>query len=411
MHTFVDPLHAEFAEWAMGFVTSDGFDVGEVDAVAASMAGDDDAAYFDAWHAAATRHVDAGDAALAAGHGVTALHHHSRAAVALGVAYHPLYGTPVDPRLLEAFRLQQACFAKIMALVEPPGEVLSIPFDGHQMPGYFLPGAGATPGERRPVVVLTNGYDATMVELYFGAARAMVERGYHCIIFDGPGQGTMLVEHGVTMVADWERVVAPVVDVAVGRSDVDVDRIALYGWSLGGYLAPRAATGEHRLAACIADPGLWSVSAGMAGLAQMFGLPDAALDALPTLPAEVADQMTEAIAGDRGLRWRVMQRGYWVNGATDLQSYLDAVWPFTLDGHGPGIRCPVLVTQAEGDVLAAGAGDFAENLAVPVTRHGYSAAEGAGGHCEMLNRALVVQRSLDWLDEVLAGVTPATRPA
>ena len=44
---------------------------------------------------------------------------------------------------------------------------------------------------------------------------------------------------------------------------VDPDRIALNGWSLGGYLAPRAASGEHRLAACIADPGLWGMAWGL----------------------------------------------------------------------------------------------------------------------------------------------------
>ena len=36
-------------------------------------------------------------------------------------------------------------------------------------------------------------------------------------------------------------------------------RIALYGLSLGGYLALRAASSEPRLAACIADPGLRAV--------------------------------------------------------------------------------------------------------------------------------------------------------
>jgi len=45
----------------------------------------------------------------------------------------------------------------------------------------------------------------------------------------------------------------------VARADVDPTRIAVSGWSLGGYLALRAASGEHRLAACIADPGLFGI--------------------------------------------------------------------------------------------------------------------------------------------------------
>jgi dienelactone hydrolase len=38
-----------------------------------------------------------------------------------------------------------------------------------------------------------------------------------------------------------------VVDYLLSRPDVDPERIALIGLSFGGYLAPRAATAEHRL--------------------------------------------------------------------------------------------------------------------------------------------------------------------
>ena len=58
---------------------------------------------------------------------------------------------------------------------------------------------------------------------------------------------------------DWESVIGPVVDFALTLPGVDTDRIALSGWSLGGYLALRGASGEPRLAACIADPGLRAV--------------------------------------------------------------------------------------------------------------------------------------------------------
>ena len=44
---------------------------------------------------------------------------------------------------------------------------------------------------------------------------------------------------------------------------VNPRRIALSGWSLGGFLAPRGgAAGEARIAALIADPGTWSIADG-----------------------------------------------------------------------------------------------------------------------------------------------------
>ena len=60
-----------------------------------------------------------------------------------------------------------------------------------------------------------------------------------------------------------------------------------------------------------------------------------------------------------------------------------------------------LLTQAENDPLARGTQDFFERLACPKTLLHFSAAEGAGSHCEMCNRSLLNRRVLDWLDGVL----------
>jgi acetyl esterase/lipase len=203
------------------------------------------------------------------------------------------------------------------------------------------------------------------------------------------------------VIADWERVVAAVVDAVVDRPDVDPDRIAIHGWSLGGYLAPRAASAEHRLAACVADPPLWGVLDGMRFFAQFFGLSADAIAALPEISDGDEASITATVEGDRGLRWKIVQRGYWVHGVKDLRGYLAAIAPFTMDGHAEQIRCPVLGMTGEGDVLAMGADTFMSHLKVPNELVKYTAAQGAGGHCEMLNRWLVLQRVLDWLDDTL----------
>ena len=39
--------------------------------------------------------------------------------------------------------------------------------------------------------------------------------------------------------------IVPVVDYAVSRPDVDRDRLALWGISLGGYIAPRGGAGAN----------------------------------------------------------------------------------------------------------------------------------------------------------------------
>jgi dipeptidyl aminopeptidase/acylaminoacyl peptidase len=121
-------------------------------------------------------------------------------------------------------------------------------------------------GRLRPTVIAVNGYDSTIQAMHFGHAVASVSRGYNCLLFDRPGQGRVLYKQGLHMRPDWENVVKPVVDYAVSNHpEIDPERIALNGWSFGGYLAPRAASGEHRLAACIADPGQWDLLEAMKG--------------------------------------------------------------------------------------------------------------------------------------------------
>src|SRR5262249_38942446 len=163
---------------------------------------------------------------------------------------------------------------------DPLVEAVSIPYEHTEMPGYLVRARGRE-HETRPLLIGTNGYDATVTEMYFAFAAAAADRGYHCLFFDGPGQGKLLIDGGVPMRSDWERVVTPVVDFALGLDGVDHDRIALTGWSLGGDPAPRGASAGHRLSACIADPGFDGIWSGILSMAKLGGLPQDAIDTLP----------------------------------------------------------------------------------------------------------------------------------
>jgi hypothetical protein len=401
MQLFSDRLHDEFASWALGFIPAGGGDLGEILAIADAHRDADDGAFYDAWSSAAQRHHDAATAAEAPGHRASAREHYLRAASYLTVAYHPLYGTPVDPRLRDAFDRQADAFERAMGLGEPPGEPLQIPFEGHDMRGFFLRADGATTGEQRPLVILTNGYDATLCDMYLATGAYTVGRGYHCLLFDGPGQGAMLVHDGVTMVPDWERVVAPVIDLALARPDVDPQRVVLHGWSLGGYLSLRAATGEPRLAACVADPAMPGILDGFHTIGKAIGLTQEMIDELPEISDAGLAILERLVEHDRSVRWSLVNRDYWVNGVDDLRSLLRAVAPFTTAGRVDRIECPVLGTSAENDPLAADADGLLTQMRGPTTLLRFAAAEGAGMHCEMLNRPLLNRKVLDWLDDTL----------
>lgn len=396
---FRDELHENFGTWPIAYIPYGGADFGEIQAVADAVGDGDDGAYLEAWDAAGDRLSAEADAALAKGHIVSARALWLRASAFYAASFHPLYGAPVDPRLLAAFRKQIAALDKGLALGPHPAMSVAIPFSGTSLPAYFIPAQGFET-QVRPLVIFNNGYDATITDMYFASAVGASQRGYHSLLFDGPGQGSMLYERAMPLRPDWEVVIRAMVDFAETLPLVDAKRIALSGWSLGGHLAPRGASGEPRIAALIADPGAWSIADGFRDVAtRMFGVPPEAAADLGALDQAAIDKVDAFVRGNRQLNWKVVQRGFWVHGVSDLRAYFASAELFTMKGRAELISCPTFITQAENDALSAGAGAFYDALSCPKTLMRFTAAEGAAGHCEMGNRSLLNRRVFDWLDE------------
>ncbi len=78
--------------------------------------------------------------------------------------------------------------------------------------------------------------------------------------YEGPGQPTVRRNQNIGFIPNWEAVVTPVVDWILAQkvNIVDEKRMALFGYSFGGELTARAAAFEHRFAAVILDPAIYS---------------------------------------------------------------------------------------------------------------------------------------------------------
>lgn len=391
---FDDPLFEEFAVRALTF---DGCPLGEVASTTSRINAGDTDGWYAQWTATAERVAGFADESARAGHAVSARDAYVRASCYYRNAYAPLFGAPVDPRLVEAFDRETEAFQRAAALMTPPVEPVEIPYEETTLPGYFCTVDDS--GRPRPTVIVTNGYDSTINELYLAFA-AVLRRGYNLLLFDGPGQGRVLYKQGVVMRPDWENVVTPVVDYAVTRPEVDQERMAIMGVSLGGYLAPRAASGEHRLAACIADPGLWDVFE--AAKDRFSALPKDVLDQLPNVDPKVLEPIMAHIQANPVLRWSIVQRGFWVQGVESLPEFLRAAQAYSLKDVAGQIRCPTLLTTAESDPLSWNAERIYDRLTSQKKLLRFSDVEGAGDHCEARNRPLFDQRAYDWLDETLA---------
>ncbi len=373
-----------------------GADIGECIATARRVKGTDLTSWFDEWTATADALSALAESEESAGRPISARSAYFRASNYFRNAGVMLMGPPLDPRLVESIRRQTETFRRGSALLRQPPEIVAIPYQETTLPGYFF--RVDDDPRPRPTVILTGGYDGTAEELYFFNGAAALERGYNVLAFDGPGQGRALVDQGLTLRPDWEHVVGPVVDFAEARPDVDATRIALVGLSLGAYLAPRAASAEHRLAACVADCGSFDLFD--AALARIPGFLRRGYEEGRTWPVATVNRILVAVAHKPTAGW-ALRRGQLVHGVSTPGAYLQSLRDYSLAGSVGSITCPMFVSNAEGDDISASAPQLFEALNCPKALVTFSSAEGAGDHCEAGGRALFHARMFGWLDDLL----------
>ena len=365
---------------AVGYTVYGGADIGEVITTARRITPGDVESWYREWRALADRVAAIADGCAAAGHAVSASSAYLRASNYYRTAEFYLRDDPSnDPRVADTSARAIDAF-RAAPEVQSQWTRVRIPYEGVELEGYYLNVSGNAPG---PTLLAHGGFDSTVEEMFFAVGEAARRHGWNCLIFEGPGQGTALRHNGLPFRYDWEAVVTPVVDVAVDLPGVDPERIALLGMSMGGYLAPRAAAFEHRIAACIAYDGVFTMA-----------------DALPDpLDDELIARRAEA---STSLRW-VLSNALWTLGVTTAQQLIDEFGKYDLTAVVDRIACPTLVCEAENDQFFQGQpARLYEALQCPKTFLAFTAAEGAGEHCHEGALTLFHQRMFDWLDDTLA---------
>jgi dipeptidyl aminopeptidase/acylaminoacyl peptidase len=235
-----DPRVASaISHWAPRFV-SNGVLLADFEDVTGSLERWED--WCAAWSARAKVHEDLGRDELKQGHKLTAGEHLIRAAIYYHFA--KFVFVQDQQQMKRAHMKAVECYRDGMAHARPPGERVAIPFDGKTIYGV-LRGKG-------PVLIMAPGLDSTKEEIH-AYEEPFLARGIAVLAIDGPGQGE--AEYEIPICGDYERAAKAVVDWIETRKDLDAKQVAIWGVSLGGYYAPRAAAYEKRIRACIALSG------------------------------------------------------------------------------------------------------------------------------------------------------------
>lgn len=307
------------------------------------------------------------------------------------------YGCPPDHECFhQLWSKSVKAFQKACPLFNPPIQILQIPFEGKLLPGYFWQPNG---GKRsRPTMVSLGGNDSSGEEIFIDTGFGAVRRGYNYFTFEYPGhRGTVHLYPDCVKRPDYEVPFKAVLDFLESLPNVD-ERIALGGFSYGGYVAARIACYEKRVQAVIPDSPIIDLPTLV--LSGMLG------SLIKDVPPALMDKVIAHRLRKSPITKTLLDYSAWTWGAKSLSEEfeLDSFKRHIISDDIRSITCPALalVSQDEGGEMLRQANFFFDNISSKKKNlHIFTREQdGSNDHCQLDNFARAHQIAYDWLDEL-----------
>lgn len=323
------------------------------------------------------------------------------------------YGTlPSDPRFGEIWEKSRDCFQKAGNLFNPPIQSINVDFEGKKLPGYFWRPDNSS--KLRPTLVAAGGNDSSGEEVVLWVGMAAVRRGYNFFMFEHPGhRGALHLYPDCIKRYDYEVPYQVAFDLLKTLPGVD-ERIALTGYSFGGYVAIRVAAFEKRVKAVIPNnPVLditrmtpaWSKIIDFIPYSWIDRLVDRKMKKTPISRAWI--EFTALSQAEYGLSFSeiVEKRIGAVKKGESVVEQLKKVNQFVITPEIlSGVSCPALgmVSADEGEDFVRQAEEFYQGISsVNKKLHIFNLEkDGSNDHCQLDNRSRGAQVMFDWLDAV-----------
>jgi len=374
-------------------------DIGEVVSTAERIKEGDYQSWCGEWTKTAKRLHEAADKAFTDGHLISARKAYLRASNYYRAAEFFLHEKPEDERIDELYDASAACFSKVMELNTPVIKMVKIPYEGTTLPAHYYQLKDEK--KLRPVLILLTGFDGTKEEFY-GLAMTALEHGMNCLAVEGSGQGEAVKKQHLYFRADYEAVVTPAVDYLLSTGTADPQKIILWGESLGGYLAPRAAAFETRLAACIANSGIYDFLGG--GIKSLGITREKILYMAVNTPEQMNEKLYQAAEFNSEMRWKIYQ-GMYVFGLKTPAELVLAASKLYLKDIAEKIKCPTLIVDTDTDgLIDSQAKPLFDRLTCPKEYMLFLAEDGAGAHCQCGAKLIGNERIFEWIEDVLTGI-------
>ena len=400
----------EETDWAMRrtleFMGEKAAEIGECLYAARRIDETDEKSWTDEWTNIAARVEALGDESLSAGREVSAKECYLRASNYYRTAE---YGTsPSHPRFQEIWLRSVESFHKAAPLFRSPIRLVEINFEGRTLPGYYW-----TPGNdvrRCPTLIAAGGNDSSLEEVVLWTGMAAVRRGYNFFAFDHPGhRGALHLDNSCIKRPDYELPYKAAIDLLQTLPGVD-ERLAMTGYSFGGYVTCRVAAHESRILA-IAPNGpiidLLEASVAFRGdlLDTVRKLPRFAVALLSRFMLRKMSKRPVLLAFKQYTDWTAGMYPTTLDPIDKLEAGLDFLKPFTVKDEMAGISAAALalVSEGDGEILKRQANQFLDAISSKTKKlHLFTMdKDGSDDHCQLDNRSRGAQVMFDFFDEIL----------
>jgi dienelactone hydrolase len=351
--------------------------IGEIDAITDRIAarGDDPNAWIEEWSAMAEKLETEANAAAAAGHQHTAGNFFLRAGF-----YHytgERFLPPGEEKRRHYLKSLHCCQEGLRRR-HPQIEFVEVPYEKTTLPAYFLRAQGASGAA--PTVVVFDGMDNCKEMSILFCGLEFSRRSMNVLSIDGPGQGEALRARGIHSRYDYEVAGTAAYEYVARRKEVDAARVAVLGYSFGGYQVPRICAFEKRYAAGVAFGAMhWDIAAWV-------------------------EQIYRDNRSNPKGSFSTPFQFQWVVGARSEEEALAIARKFSLEGVCARVQCPFLTVHGEEDRVVAVDSAHKLHAALGTQRKTlkiFSRAEGAAEHVQVDDRQRGVDYIADWLADNL----------
>ena len=197
-----------------------------------------------------------------AGHQLEAAEHYYIAATYYTNAQWAVYEDD-NPKRIAWGERKRFCYDKFIQFAGRPIERVELPFEGKSIAALLHLPPRMKAGEKVPCILYIPGMDGVKEDnpLY---GDPFLERGIAVLAIDGPGQGETRARGIKCTASNYENAGKLACDFLVKRPEIDANRLAIMGSSMGSYWGTRVAAAEPRFRAgalsgvCI-EPGQYTI--------------------------------------------------------------------------------------------------------------------------------------------------------